>query len=62
MKNQKIDLNKMGLTSLNESEMCQIDGGDVDGLMQGSTPDLSKVVNAVTTTAGFVWGFIKSVL
>jgi hypothetical protein len=52
---QNLDLSKMGLAQLSLSESIAIDGGDVDGLMQGSGPSLENFV----TNVGFVVGFIK---
>jgi hypothetical protein len=57
MKNQILDLDELGLSSMSRFEINDINGGDVDGLMRGSTPDLSKVVNGVKYAINFVAGF-----
>ena len=56
MKTQTFDLNKLGLLSMDPRELIEVDGGDVDGLMRGSTPDLSKVVTLVHNVGDFFRG------
>jgi hypothetical protein len=59
MNTQKLNVNGMGLTQLSLTDAMTIDGGDADGLMRGSTPDLQKVVNGVVTVVHNVGDFLK---
>lgn len=56
---QNLDLNKMGLAQLSSTEAITIDGGDVDGLMQGNGPTLDNFTTHVGFLVGFVVGLFK---